>query len=199
MTDAYSPARGLTTIVLTDANVLYSRVLRDYTLYAATEQLISVRWSQRILDEFANHLIANVTGFDRDQAKRLFAGMNAAHPYALVAPVSGHYQRFSTLDMPDPDDRHVVAAAVAAEADVLCTSNTKDFPDPVMERVGITRLTPDQLLHGLAVAYPDEMLLVHRTSVAGLKAATNESTLEALKRAGAPCTSERMGDLLDQG
>lgn len=198
MIDAFTPSRGLVTIVVADANVLYSRVLRDYLLYAAAEQLISIRWSQRILDEFAKHLIGNVPGFDRAQAKRLFAGMNTAFPYALVTPVSGHYQRFKNLPMPDPDDRHVVAAAVASQADILCTANTKDFPTPVMDRVGISRLTPDELLSGLARAYPDELRRVHRTSVASLKSATDESTLEALRRAGARGTAELMSDLLDQ-
>lgn len=198
MTDAFTPSRGLVTIVLADANVLYSRVLRDYLLYAAVEQLISVRWSQRILDEFAKHLIANIQGFERAQARRLFEGMNGAHPYALVAPVGGHYQRFKNLDMPDPDDRHVVAAAVAAAADVLCTSNTKDFPGPVMDRVGVTRLTPDELLSGLVRAYPEEMLSVHSTSVERFKGATEESTLGALRRAGAPRTADLMAELLNQ-
>ncbi len=68
MTDAFVSSRGLVSIVLADANVLYSRVLCDYLLYAAAEQLISVRWSQRILDEFAKHLIENVDRFDRAQA-----------------------------------------------------------------------------------------------------------------------------------
>ncbi|MGH3473971.1 MAG: hypothetical protein ACRDOT_03560 [Aeromicrobium sp.] len=124
--------------------------------------------------------------------------MNTTFPYALMAPVSGHYQRFKNLNMPDPDDRHVVAAAVAAEADVLCTSNTKDFPDPVMDRVGVTRLTPDQLLSGLVRAYPEQMLAVHCTSVERLKGATDESALEALRRAGASHTAELMSDLLSR-
>lgn len=185
MIGGFNPPLGLVSVVLADANVLYSRVLRDYLLYAAAEQLISIRWSQRILDEFAKHLIANIAGFDREQAQRLFEGMNAAFPDALVAPVSGHYQRLKSLHMPDPDDRHVVAAAVAAEADILCTSNTKHFPGLVMDRVGVIRLTPDELLAGLLRAHPEEMLRVHRTSVERLKGATDESTLAALRRAGA--------------
>lgn len=196
MTHAFTPPPGLVSIVLADANVLYSRVLRDYLLYAAAEGLISIRWSQRILDEFAKHLIENIDGFDPAQARRLFAGMNATFPYALVSPVSGHYQRFKNLHMPDPDDRHVVAAAVAAEADILCTSNTKDFPDPVMDRVGLTRLTPDEVLAGLVRVHPGEMLRVHRTSVERLKGATDQSTLAALRRAGASRTADLMAELL---
>lgn len=186
---------GIVTVVLADANVLYSRVLRDYILYASGEQLISVRWSQEILDEFSRHLISN-RKVTREQSKKLLAGMNEAFPYALVNPTKADYQRFANLEMPDPDDRHVVAAAVAAEADVLCTLNAKDFPDPVMQRVGIQRVSPDTLLSGLAVAHPEEMLRVHRTSVALMRNATDESTLLALDRAGASRTADTVATSL---
>lgn len=196
MSGGFLPQSGAVPIVLADANVLYSRVLRDYVLYAAAEQVISVRWSQRILDEFALHLAENVASFDRAQAQRLFAGMYKAHPYALVEPRKQHYQLFRDVPMPDEDDRHVVAAAVAAEADVLCTNNTNDFPDLVMDRVGIQRVTPDILLSQLATAFPEAMRRVHDTTVASLDKASDESTITALDQAGAHLTADVMADAL---
>ncbi|MDR1449307.1 MAG: hypothetical protein LBI84_03740 [Propionibacteriaceae bacterium] len=58
-------------IVLADACVLYSRVLRDYLLYAAEEEVISVRWSRAILDEMTRHLVSNVAGFTEESVCRL--------------------------------------------------------------------------------------------------------------------------------
>ncbi len=113
-------------VVLGDANVLYSRVLRDYLLYAADQEVISIAWSGRILDEVTRHLVENVPGFTEESGKRLVSGMNAAFPYAEVEPTVEHYQRLEDLSLPDVDDCHVLAAAIAAEATVLCTANTKD-------------------------------------------------------------------------
>ncbi len=80
------------TVVCSDANVLYSRVLRDYLLYAANEGVIAVRWSQEVLDEMTKHLKRNVKGFDDNAAAALTAGMTDAFPYALVEPSVEHYQ-----------------------------------------------------------------------------------------------------------
>jgi hypothetical protein len=49
----------LVRVVLGDANVLYSRVLRGYLLYAADREVISIAWSVRILDEVTRHLVAS--------------------------------------------------------------------------------------------------------------------------------------------
>ena len=51
-------------VVLADANVLYSRVLRDYLLYAADQEIIAITWSEQILAEVIEHLEQNVAGFD---------------------------------------------------------------------------------------------------------------------------------------
>ncbi len=73
-------------IVLADANVLYSRVLRDYLLYAADQEIIAITWSAAILDETTEHLMLNVNGFDRAAARRLVTAMNRAFPLAEVEP-----------------------------------------------------------------------------------------------------------------
>ena len=79
---------------------------------------------------------------------------------------------------------------------MLCTSNTKDFPAHIAEALGFEVLTPDQLLSRLVVEYEPPMLAVHRTAVASLKGATDESTVTALRRAGAPTTSGLIARLL---
>lgn len=73
-------------VVLADANVLYSRVLRDYLLYAADQEIIAVTWSRQILAEATEHLIKNVPGFDHAAGMRLVGAMNRAFPLAGVEP-----------------------------------------------------------------------------------------------------------------
>lgn len=183
-------------IVLGDANVLYSRVLRDYLLYAADAEIISIRWSAAILAEVIEHLTANLPTFDAAAGQRLVAAMTTAFPDAEVDINDAARERVASLRLPDEDDRHVLAAAVAAEAEILCTDNIKDFPAEVMEAVDIQALTADDLLSLLAAEYRDEMHAVHQTVVARLPGATDESTLAALRRAGAARASKLIRELL---
>lgn len=189
----------LVRVVLADANILYSRVLRDYLLYAADQEIIAITWSPQILAEVTEHLQRNVAGFDQAAAKRLVRAMNLAFPLAEVEPEAEHWQALDDLVLPDEDDRHVLAAAIAAEATVLCTSNIKDFPAESIAILGVEVLTPDQLLTQLVTAYEAEMFSVHHTAVASLKGATDQSTVEALNRAGAPVTAGLMSRLLELG
>lgn len=183
-------------IVLGDANVLYSRVLRDYLLYAADIEIISIRWSAAILAEVIEHLTANLPTFDAAAGQRLVAAMTTAFPDAEVDINDAARERVASLRLPDEDDRHVLAAAVAAEAEILCTDNIKDFPAEVMEAVDIQALTADDLLSLLAAEYRDEMHAVRQTVVARLSGATDESTLAALRRAGAARAAKLIRELL---
>lgn len=172
----------LVRVVLADANVLYSRVLRDYLLYAADQEIIAIAWSSQIMAEVTEHLQRNVAGFDRAAGQRLVHAMNRAFPLAEVEPGGEHWRVLDDVPLPDEDDRHVLAAAIAAEATVLCTSNAKDFPAEAVELIGVKVLTPDQLLSRLVTEYQPQMLAVHRTAVTSLKGATDQSTVAALRR-----------------
>jgi predicted nucleic acid-binding protein len=183
-------------VVLADANVLYSRVLRDYLLYAADQEIIAITWSSQILAEVTEHLEQNVAGFDRDAGERLVRAMNRAFPFAEVEPGEDHWRVLSDVALPDEDDRHVLAAALAADATVLCTSNTKDFPAEVAKALSVEVLTPDQLLSRLVAEHEPQMLAAHQTAVTSLGGATDKSTVAALRRAGASTTAVLMARLL---
>src|SRR5215813_3368706 len=92
MSGAASEA-DLIRVVLADANVLYSRVLRDYLLYAADQEIVAIAWSSHILDEVTEHLMENVQDFDHAAAQRLVSAMNRAFPYAEVEPDPTHSRR----------------------------------------------------------------------------------------------------------
>lgn len=191
-------ARVLFRVVLADANVLYPRVLRDYLLYAMTYGLIRVLWSTRILDELVTHLRANIAGFDQQAGQRLIAGMNGTFPNSQITATDDAAAAVAHIELPDEDDRHVLAAAVSAEVDILCTDNIKHFPPQVMAAVGIEVLSADALLSRLTQDYRTDMLNVHRTTVARLQHATDESTILALRRAHAPNTADLIQALLNR-
>ena len=86
----------------------------------------------------------------------------------------------------------------SVEADVLCTDNLKDFPARTMEEVGIRLMSPDTLLTLLATEDPRGIFTVHRLVVLRLPGATDESTLAALRRAGAPTAADHIATLLER-
>lgn len=163
---------------------------------AADQEIIAITWSSQILAEVTEHLEQNIAGFDRGAGERLVRAMNWAFPFAEVEPGEDHWRVLGDVVLPDEDDRHVLAAAIAADATVLCTSNIKDFPAEVAKALGVEVLTPDQLLSQLVSEHEPQMLAVHRTAVASLSGATDESTVAALRRAGASTTAVLMARLL---
>jgi len=183
-------------VVLADANVLYSRVLRDYLLYAATARVITVNWSQAILDDVAEHMAANIPGFTLQPAAYLLAKMTEAFPVARVEPGPAEYARLAGYELPDEDDRDVMAAALTAGADVICTNNLAHFPQPVMDDLKLVAMQPDDLFCHLFESHPDAMLQVHRTTVQKLHDATDASTIAALRKAQAPNTASQVTRLV---
>lgn len=183
------------TVVLADTGVLFSRVLRDYVMYAAIEGVIRLRWSDSILDELERTL-AERGKMPHTQATRLRSLMNQALPDALVIPTDEDRERVARLHMSDEDDRHVLAAAVAADATLLCTTNLRDFPPAATTAVGVEAISPDVLLHALAIAFPAEMAYIHGVVVTGMPHSTSEQTLDALVRAGAERTAAVLRDIV---
>lgn len=182
-------------VVLTEANILYSRVLRDYLVYAAADGLIRLRWSAEILDEMARNLI-NRRGLPAGQVERLAEALNLFLPDALVTLGAADYAAFADLPMPDEDDRHVLAAAIAARANVLCTWNTKHFPPAAMEHVRIQLRSPDEVIRELLMVTPHSMRAVHERILKMRGGMPSASLLVALGRAGATDSEKLLRTLL---
>jgi hypothetical protein len=69
--------------------------------------------------------------------------MNVAIPDAIV---TGYEPQVDRLDLPDLDDRHVLAAAIRSGATSIVTANLADFPRDVLARYGIEPLAPDEFV-----------------------------------------------------
>jgi predicted nucleic acid-binding protein len=108
-----------------DACVLYPAPLRDLLMWLALSGRFRGRWSEQIHDEWKRNLLKNRPDLGLEQLNRTSMLMDLAVPDALV---TGHETLIESLALPDPDDRHVLAAAVRCGASVIVTFNEKDFP-----------------------------------------------------------------------
>jgi predicted nucleic acid-binding protein len=111
-------------VVVYDANVLYPSTLRDLLIRIAQAGLVQAKWTDRILDEMFDNLMANRPDLRPAALARTRELRNEAVRDCLV---TGYEPIIAGLDLPDPDDRHVLAAAVRAHAQVIVTKNLKDF------------------------------------------------------------------------
>ncbi|MBP1807594.1 RSP_2648 family PIN domain-containing protein [Rubellimicrobium aerolatum] len=148
--------------VLLDACVLYPTVMREILLGAAAEGLFQPLWSERLLEEWAR-AAARLGPEGEAVARGEIAALRAAWPRAMVTAAEGVERR---LSLPDPDDVHVLAAAVSGSADAILTTNAKDFPRGLLAEEGLQRLDPDQFLRDLARRAPEAMARVVGASVA---------------------------------
>src|SRR5947209_5049247 len=71
--------------------------------------------------------------------------------------VTGYEDLIPTLSLPDPDDRHVLAAAIRSRADVIVTANLQDFPDHVLTTYGLEARHPDEFIVNLLSVSPAEV------------------------------------------
>ena len=128
--------------VVIDACVLFPTVLRELVLGVADTGAFQPLWSARILEEWRR---AALRHGERDGE---IAGVEIAllSSRFLGASVDVRFETEARLNLPDPDDAHVFAAAVDGGADELLTLNTRDFPINALSAEGILRRHPDEFL-----------------------------------------------------
>ncbi|WP_109483960.1 PIN domain-containing protein [Paraburkholderia sp. C35] len=132
--------------VVYDACVLYPAPLRDFLMWLGMTGQFRARWSAQIHDEWKRNLLINRPDLTAGQLDRTSELMDQAIPGALV---SGYEDLIAGLTLPDPSDRHVLAAAIRCNASVIVTFNERDFPDEVLAGFGIEAQHPDVLVDNL--------------------------------------------------
>jgi hypothetical protein len=132
--------------VVYDACVLYPASLRDFLMWLALSGCFRARWSERIHGEWKRNLLRNRPDLTPAQLDRTSALMDAAVPDCLVR---GYENLTPGLSLPDPDDRHVRAAAIRCGASVIVTFNVRDFPDEALDEFAIEAQHPAEFVENL--------------------------------------------------
>lgn len=153
------------TRVLLDANVLVDAQVRDLFCRFAEAQLIDVRWTEQILSETERALV-NHLDLNPEDTKRLSDALRRAFPFAAI---TDYGYLTEALRLPDPDDRHVLAAAVHGECDLLVTANVRDFPDTAVADADVAVLSVDDALSLLASWHRNQVADVVAKQVASLR------------------------------
>lgn len=130
-------------VAVYDANVLYPSLLRDVLVRVATAGLVRAKWTERILDETFDSLVANRPDLDPERLRRTRKLMCKAVRDCMV---TGDEPLIESVTLPDHDDRHVLAAAIKAHAEVIVTFNIKHFPSTELNAWGIEAKEPDEFL-----------------------------------------------------
>jgi hypothetical protein len=161
-------------------NVIWSAAVRDTLLLAADYALYRPAWSRRILREMADNLKSKRPDLDPRRIDRTVERMLQFFPEALI---EGFEHRIESMAV-DAGDRHVLAAAVHAQAQVLVTWNTRHFPAAACGTFGIAVHTADAFLCSLLSAAPEKMLVVLGAQASHLinPPQTVEQILDTLQR-----------------
>lgn len=126
--------------VVLDACVLYPAPIRDILLSLAAEGLFKAKWSDIIQDEWSRNLLKNRKDLKKAQLNQTINAMNLAFPDANVESFK---DLIPSINIPDKDDRHVVACAIRCNADLIVTFNVKDFPKKELSKYDIEIQKPE--------------------------------------------------------
>jgi len=153
-------------VVLYDACVLYPAPLRDLLMRLALTDLFQARWTDQIHDEWTRNVAARRPDITPASLARCRHLMDEHVPDCLV---TGFEALIPMLTLPDPNDRHVLAAAIHGGAGLIITFNMCDFPASILERFDIEAVHPDEFVVRLWDDHPTAVLEAMRLQRAGLR------------------------------
>ncbi|MHB2019859.1 MAG: PIN domain-containing protein [Candidatus Xenobia bacterium] len=130
-------------VAVYDACVLYPAPLRDLLLRLAQTELFRARWTEEIQSEWVRSLLKQRPDLRPEQLRRTRELMDRSIPDCLV---TGYEGLVDQLNLPDPNDRHVLAAAIRCQAGVIVTYNLADFPQAALDPYGISAQHPDEFV-----------------------------------------------------
>lgn len=177
-------------VVLYDANLLYPFHLRNLLVQFGVNHIVRPRWTDAIHDEWIRNLVAA----GKAKRERLIRTRDIMKRVLPDADVRGYEYRIAGLTLPDPGDRHVLAAAIEAGAGTILTFNVKHFPVRALAPFGLVARDPNAFLCDLHEADPEAILAVVDAARLNLSrtAPSGAAFIEAVERQRLPGFAARL-------
>jgi hypothetical protein len=169
--------------VIYDACVLYPAPLRSLLMYLTLTDLFRARWTGDIHAEWMRSVRKDYPDITQAQVEHIRDLMN---DHVRDCLVTGYEFLIPTLTLPDPDDRHVLAAAIRVGADLIVTANLADVPASELSKYGIEAQHPDDFIMHLIDLAPQAVCAAAKHQRASLKnpPMTVDEYLASLERQG---------------
>ncbi len=182
--------------VVFDACVLYPATLRNLLIQLASTRRFRATWTATIREEWTRALRADKPDISSAQIARLAGLMEAAVPDCIV---TGYMPLIDGLTLPDPADRHVLAAAIRAPADLIVTTNLKHFPARALAPFGVRAVHPDDFIMQLHDLDAEAVVHAARSVRSRLRSPpfSSASFLDLLERQGLARTAAALGSSLE--
>lgn len=182
-------------VVLYDACVLHPAPVRDLLIRLGRAGLVRARWSEPILDECFRSILERRPDLRPEALARSRQLMIEAIPDCIV---SGFESLIDRLSLPDPNDRHVLAAAIKANAQVIVTANLSDFPVVKLAPFNVEAKHPDEFVLDLLDFAPAKVALVVSEQAASLRSPprTVDDILDTLQEQGLVQSAAKLRELL---
>ncbi len=179
-----------------DSNVLYPVSLRNLLMRLALNGLFRARWSAHVHEEWMRAVLEDRPDIPAERLRDIRAAMDRE---AQDSVVTSYEPLIESLALPDPNDRHVLAAAIVGHADVIVTRNLRDFPDDALAPYGIKAQHPDEFARHLIDLAPVPVIDAVREQQARLTnpPVTMPELLAAFERLGLSATVLELRRLMD--
>ena len=181
-------------VVVYDACVFHPAALRDLLIRVARAGLVRARWTERILDECFRSILERRPDLTAERLRRTRELMIEAVPDCIV---NDYEQLVGKLGLPDPDDEHVLAAAIKAGAQVIVTANLSDFPTDKLAQWNCEAKHPDEFVLNLIDLAPARVMQVVTEQASALRSPPRSvpEVLDALRLNGLVQSVARLHEL----
>lgn len=181
-----------------DANVMFPVNVFDILAQFCIEGLFTAKWSHDIDDEWTKNLLESRVDLTQDQVFRRRDRQRIALPDWEVEKEK-YQPLIEAIHLPDLNDRHVLAAAIAGHADSIVTFNIKDFPNQALDQYDIEAIHPDDFICHQLDLMPYQALTAIKHIRLRLKNPpyTAEDLLDSYKRSGLVTTVSKLKDAIE--
>jgi predicted nucleic acid-binding protein len=153
-------------IAIYDACVLYPAPLRDFLMHLALTDLFRAKWTKKIHEEWMTRLLENRPDLTKEKLERTRELMDKHSDECLI---EGYESLIEAVTLPDPNDRHVLAAAIKGNAAVIVTFNLEDFPNSALRPYDLDAQDPDTFICHLLDLNPALVCTAAKRQRANLK------------------------------